>query len=91
MDGTRDSHTKRSKSERERQISYITSMWNLTYVTNETFDRIEKNGLGEQTCGCQGGGGGSRMDWESGVNRCKLLPLEWVSNEILLYSPGNYT
>ena len=58
MDGTRDSHTKRSKSERERQISYITSMWNLIYVTNETFDRIEKNGLGEQTCGCQGGAGG---------------------------------
>ena len=30
------------------------------------------------------------MDWESGVNRCKLLPLEWISNEILLYSTGNY-
>jgi len=24
------------------------------------------------------------------VNRCKLLPLEWISNEILLYSTGNY-
>ena len=22
------------------------------------------------------------MDWESGVNRCKLLPLEWINNEI---------
>ena len=30
------------------------------------------------------------MDWEFGVNRCKLLPLEWISNEILLYSTGNY-
>jgi len=30
------------------------------------------------------------MDWEFGVNRCKLLPLEWISNEILLCSPGNY-
>ena len=29
------------------------------------------------------------MDWESGVNICKLSPLEWVSNEILLYSTGN--
>ena len=39
----------------------------------------------------QGGGeGGSGMDWESGVNRCKLLPLEWISNGILLYSTGNY-
>ena len=25
-----------------------------------------------------------------GVNRCRLLPLEWVSSEILLCSPGNY-
>ena len=29
-------------------------------------------------------------DWEFGVNSCKLLPLEWISNEILLCSPGNY-
>ena len=46
--------------------------------------------LGEQTCSCQGGGGGSGMDLESGVNRCKLLHLEWLSNKILLYSTGNY-
>ena len=37
------------------------------------------------------GWGGSGMDWESGVNRCKVLPLEWISNEILLCSVGNYT
>ena len=37
----------------------------------------------EQTCGCQGGGSG--MDWEFGVGRCKLLHMEWISNEILLY------
>ena len=37
------------------------------------------------------GGGGSGMDWEFGVNRCKLLlPLEWISNGILLCSTGNY-
>ena len=45
---------------------------------------------GEQTCGCQGGGGGSGMDWEFGVSRCKLLHLECKSNEILLCSSGNY-
>ena len=39
---------------------------------------------------CQGEEGGSGVDWELGVNRCKLLPLEWISNEILLCSPGNY-
>ena len=41
---------------------------------NERFHRKETHGLGEQTCGCQGGG--SWMDWEFGVNRCKLLHLE---------------
>ena len=77
----------------KRQIPYdITYIWNLIYCTNEPFQRKENHGLGEQTCGCQGGGGGrgNGMDWESGVNRCKLLPLEWISNEILLYSTGNY-
>ena len=29
------------------------------------------------------------MDGVLGVDRCRLLPLEWISNEILLYSPGN--
>ena len=35
-------------------------------------------------------GVGSGMDWVLGVNRCRLLPLEWISNEILLCSNGNY-
>ena len=30
------------------------------------------------------------MDWEPGVNRHKLLHLEWIRNENLLYSTGNY-
>ena len=34
--------------------------------------------------------GGSGMDLESGVSRCQLLHLEWISNEVLLYSIGNY-
>ena len=44
----------------------------------------------EQTCGCQGGGGGKGMDWEFGVGRCKLLHLEWINNQVLMYSTGNY-
>ena len=28
------------------------------------------------------------MDWEFGVDRCKLLTSEWISSEILLYSTG---
>ena len=30
------------------------------------------------------------MDGEFGVGRCKLIHLEWISNEALLYSAGNY-
>ena len=48
------------------------------------------HGQGESTCDCQGGAGENGMDWELGVNRCKLLLLEWISNGILLYSTGNY-
>ena len=46
--------------------------------------------LGKQTCGCQGGGGEDRMDGEFGASRCKLLHLEGISNEVLLYSTENY-
>ena len=75
MDGAGDSHTKWSKLERERQITHdITFVWNLIYGTNEIFHRKETHGVEEQTCGCQGGGQ-SGMDWESVVNRCKLLHL----------------
>ena len=38
---------------------------NLINCTNEPFHRKENHG--EQTCGCQGGGGGSGMDWEFGL------------------------
>ena len=42
MDGPRDYHTKGSKSERERQISYdITYMWNLKNDTNELIYETE--------------------------------------------------
>ena len=29
-------------------------------------------------------------DWELGVSGCKLLRLEWISNEVPRYSTGNY-
>ena len=58
-------------------------MWNLKCGTNEPRH-------GEQNCGCRRGVGGSGMEWEFGVSRCKLLHLEWISNEILLHSTGNY-
>ena len=42
MDGPRDYHTKWSKSDREREISYdITYMCNLKYDTNELIYKTE--------------------------------------------------
>ena len=38
----------------------------------------------------EGERGESGMDEEFGVGRCKLLHLEWLSREVLLYSTGNY-
>jgi len=38
----------------------------------------------------KGEGGGSGMDREFGIGRWKLLYLEWISNEVLLYSTGDY-
>ena len=42
MDGPRDYHAKRSKSERERQIPFnITYMWNLKYNTQTHTRKIK--------------------------------------------------
>ena len=80
----------RSEVSQKDKDQYHTYIWNLIYGQNETLHRKGNHGHGEWTCRCQGVGGGSAMDLELGVNRCKLLPLEWISNEILLYSAGNY-
>ena len=41
MDGPRDYYTKWSKSDRERQISCITYVWNLKNDTNELTYKTE--------------------------------------------------
>ena len=55
-----------------------------------SIEKKQTHGHGEQTYDCQGRGEGNGMDWEFGVSRSKLLHLEWISNEILLYSTENY-
>ena len=37
----------------------VSHIWDLIYDTNKSFHTTETHGLGEQTSGCQGGGGGS--------------------------------
>ena len=48
---------------RKTNTTDITYMWNLKYGTNESTKQKQTHRHGEQTCGCQGGGGlGSEMD-----------------------------
>ena len=91
MDATRDPHTEWNKSEREIQVSYdITCMWNLKYCTNEPIYKTETLiDIQNSLVVAKGEGKGSKMDLEFGVDRCKLLHLEWISNEVLLYSTGD--
>ena len=64
-------------------------MWKLKYGKNEPIYKTETGHQhGQQTCGCQGVWYG--MVREFGVGRCKLLHLEWISSEVLLYNTGNY-
>ena len=41
----------------------------------------------EQTCGCQGGKGGT--DGECRISRCKPLSIGWFNSKVLLCSTGN--
>ena len=49
-----------SEVSQKEKVKYhmISHIWNLIYDTNEPFHRKENHGLGEETCGCQGGAGG---------------------------------
>ena len=45
-------------SQKEKDKYHMISLiWHLIYGTNEPFHSKENHGLGEQTCGCQGGWG----------------------------------
>ena len=46
--------------------------------------------LENRLAAAQGAEGGSGRDQELGVNGFKLLPLEWINNEIPLCSTENY-
>ena len=34
--------------------------------------------------------GGGGMDLEFGISKCKVLYIEWINNNVLLYSTGKY-
>ena len=64
MDQTRESHTKWSKSDIERQIPYdITYMWNLKYGTNEPIYKTETDSQTQRTDLWLVRGGGTGVGW----------------------------
>ena len=63
-------------------------MQNLKYGTDKPINRSRLIDVGSDL-GFPRRGWKSGMGWEFGVSRCKLLQLEWISNEVLLYSTGN--
>ena len=78
---------------RKRQIPHdFTYMWNLKYSTNEHIFKAETDTQTKRTdlWLLRGRWGGKRKAWEFGISRCKLVYIEWINKEILLYSKGNY-
>ena len=57
-------------------------MWNLKYGTNEPIYKTEIDSETEnRLVAAKWERGGSGLDWEFVVSRCRLLHLEWISNE----------
>ena len=54
-------------------------MAQMIYLQNRNRLRDIENRLVVAKCEVEG----SEMDGEFGIPRCKLLPLEWISNEVL--------
>ena len=66
-------------------ISEIQHMAQMNLLT----EKKQTHGHGEQTVVAKGEG----AEWDGlgiGVSGCKLLHVGWLSNEVLLYSIGNY-
>ena len=74
-------------SKSERQIPYnITYLWNLKYDTNEPiWKRNRVIDIDNRFVVSKG----KAIDGV-GLEGCKLLYIEWINNEVLLYSTGNY-
>ena len=93
VDGSRDSHTEWSKSEREKQISYINAyMWNLekwyrwTGLQGRNWDTdVENKCMDTKGEKRQGVGGGGVMNWGIGIDTYTLMCIKLMTNKNLLY------
>ena len=67
-------------------------MWDLKYDTNGHTYETEIDSQTQRTDLWFPRGSRCRVGTEFmvGVGRCNLLYIEWINNQVLLYSPGNY-
>ena len=74
-----------------REMQVRTTMRNLKYDTNELVYKTETDSQTQRAAlwSPRGRGGGGGLDWESGMSRCKLVYIGWISNKVLLCSTGN--
>ena len=89
----RDCSTEWSKSEREKQISYINaSMWNLENGTDGHLCKAEiETEIQRINVWTPGGGREGRMNWKIGIDIYTLQYIKRITDESLLYSTGNCT
>ena len=87
MNKTRDSHT---KSERLTPYDIIYLESNTSHKWTYLWKRNKLMDLENRLVVAKGEGRGGGIDREFRASRCKLFHLEWISNEVLLYSTGNY-
>ena len=91
VDGSRDCQTEWSKSEREKQISYINAcMWNLEkwYRWTGLQGRNRDTDVENKCMDTKGGkwqGGVGVMNWEIGIDIYTLICIKWIANKNLLY------
>jgi len=81
-----------SWEKRQKLQPQTNTIWYYLYLESNiwhkwTFAQKRESGTWRTDLWLPRGGGGSGMDGEFGVGRCKTLHLEWISNEeVLLFS-----
>ena len=97
VDRSRDCHTEWSKSEREKQISYINAcMWSLekwyrwTSLQGRNWDTdVENKHMDTKGGKPRWGGGGGVMNWTIGIDMYTLMCIKLMTNKNLLYKKIN--
>ena len=93
VDGSRDCHTEWSKSEREKQISYINAcMWNLekwyrgASLQGRSWDTDVENGHMDTKGGkLRWGGDGGVLNWAIGIDMYTLMCIKLMPDKNMQY------